>query len=306
MILVVDVGTTGLRAAVDATRRDDRARRVPAVRARQRRSPGWSSSTPPDMAELVLDAGHAALAAAGNPTHRRRRHHQPAGEHDRVGARHRPPDRSRRSAGRTCARSASASPPRPSTGCSSPPTSRRPRSAGCSPTPSAAAARRPLLRHGRHMDRVDAVGGRAARHRPLQRRRHRPLFDRRRGDGTAVCASCSASRSAMLPAIVDSSGVIGAATALPGAPPIAALVGDQQASLAGQGCVAPGQAKITFGTGGMLDICTGTAAPAGPTVRTTGRSRSSPGASPARSRGASRRSCCRPAPTSNGCATTWG
>ena len=67
---------------------------------------------------------------------------------------------------------------------------------------------------------------------------------------------------AMLPTIVDSSSVIGAATAIAGAPPIAALAGDQQASLAGQGCVTPGQAKITFGTGGMLDICTGSAAPA--------------------------------------------
>ena len=43
-----------------------------------------------------------------------------------------------------------------------------------------------------------------------------------------------------------------------GSPPIAALVGDQQASLVGQGCVRPGQAKITFGSGGMLDLCTGT------------------------------------------------
>lgn len=56
-----------------------------------------------------------------------------------------------------------------------------------------------------------------------------------------------------LPRIVDSSGVVGEASALPGAPPIAGLVGDQQASLLGQGCVAPGVAKITFGTGGMLD-----------------------------------------------------
>jgi glycerol kinase len=65
----------------------------------------------------------------------------------------------------------------------------------------------------------------------------------------------------MLPTIVDSSGLIGAATALPGSPPIAALVGDQQASLAGQGCTAPGMAKITFGSGGMLDVCTGPVAP---------------------------------------------
>jgi glycerol kinase len=61
----------------------------------------------------------------------------------------------------------------------------------------------------------------------------------------------------VLPAIVDSSGIIGTASALPGAPPIAALVGDQQASLVGQSCVRPGQAKITFGTGGMLDVVTG-------------------------------------------------
>src|SRR5690242_8152289 len=37
----------------------------------------------------------------------------------------------------------------------------------------------------------------------------------------------------MLPAVVDSAGPIGEASALPGAPPITALVGDQQASLAG-------------------------------------------------------------------------
>ncbi len=61
----------------------------------------------------------------------------------------------------------------------------------------------------------------------------------------------------MMPTIVDSSGVVGEATALPGAPPIAALLGDQQASLVGQGCVRPGDAKITFGTGGMLDLVLG-------------------------------------------------
>jgi glycerol kinase len=65
----------------------------------------------------------------------------------------------------------------------------------------------------------------------------------------------------MLPSIVDSSGLIGTATALPGAPPITAIAGDQQASLVGQGCVRPGLAKVTFGTGGMLDMCTGGDAP---------------------------------------------
>jgi glycerol kinase len=58
----------------------------------------------------------------------------------------------------------------------------------------------------------------------------------------------------LLPRIVDSCGVVGEASALYGSPRIAAIIGDQQASLAGQGCVAPGQAKLTFGTGGMLDL----------------------------------------------------
>lgn len=65
----------------------------------------------------------------------------------------------------------------------------------------------------------------------------------------------------MLPSLVPSCGVVAAATALPGSPPIAALSGDQQSSLVGQGCVRPGLAKITFGTGGMLDMCTGPDAP---------------------------------------------
>lgn len=58
----------------------------------------------------------------------------------------------------------------------------------------------------------------------------------------------------MLPSLVDTSSVFGEASALPGSPPLACLVGDQQGSLVGQSCVRPGQAKITFGTGGMLDM----------------------------------------------------
>jgi glycerol kinase len=67
---------------------------------------------------------------------------------------------------------------------------------------------------------------------------------------------------AMLPTIVDSSGVVGVASALPGSPAIAALIGDQQASLVGQGCIAAGTAKATFGSGGMLDCCVGDTRPA--------------------------------------------
>jgi len=72
----------------------------------------------------------------------------------------------------------------------------------------------------------------------------------------ALLAVLNISRDAM-PHIVDSSGPIGPASALPGAPIICGVAGDQQASLIGQGCTAPGPAKITFGTGGMLDLVIG-------------------------------------------------
>jgi glycerol kinase len=72
---------------------------------------------------------------------------------------------------------------------------------------------------------------------------------------------------ATLPAVVDSIGVVAEARALAGTPPIAGVLGDQQASLLGQACVQRGQAKITFGTGGMLDVVLG---PERPDVRERG------------------------------------
>jgi glycerol kinase len=64
-----------------------------------------------------------------------------------------------------------------------------------------------------------------------------------------------------LPEVVDSSGPVGVASALDGSPPITGIAGDQQASMIGQGCVLPGLAKITFGTGAMLDLCMGSRRP---------------------------------------------
>ena len=64
-----------------------------------------------------------------------------------------------------------------------------------------------------------------------------------------------------LPRIVHSMGFVTNASDLPGSPAIMAIAGDQQASLVGQGCISPGQAKITFGTGGMLDVYVGEHAP---------------------------------------------
>jgi glycerol kinase len=66
---------------------------------------------------------------------------------------------------------------------------------------------------------------------------------------------------AVLPRIVDSSGPIGPCHALTGAPVISGIAGDQQASLVGQGCTRTGLAKATFGTGGMLDQCIGAGRP---------------------------------------------
>jgi glycerol kinase len=77
---------------------------------------------------------------------------------------------------------------------------------------------------------------------------------------------------AMLPRIVDSTGELGPASALAGAPLVCALAGDQQASLVGQGCTRPGLAKATFGTGGILDQCTGSGAAAAPTSAARGPS----------------------------------
>ena len=65
----------------------------------------------------------------------------------------------------------------------------------------------------------------------------------------------------VLPEIVDSLGFHGEASALPGSPPIAGIVGDQQSSLIGQGCIKRGMAKMTFGTSGVLDVCTGESRP---------------------------------------------
>ena len=84
------------------------------------------------------------------------------------------------------------------------------------------------------------------------------------GDGTGWSPALLAALripEPLLPTIVDSSGLLGPATLLEGAPPIAGMAGDQQASLIGQSCTSAGQAKATFGTGGMLDQCLGATRP---------------------------------------------
>lgn len=62
---------------------------------------------------------------------------------------------------------------------------------------------------------------------------------------------------AVLPEVCDSAGDFGSTTLLGGEIPICGVAGDQQAALVGQSCLAPGQAKITYGTGGFMLLNTG-------------------------------------------------
>ena len=68
---------------------------------------------------------------------------------------------------------------------------------------------------------------------------------------------------ALLPEICPSGGEFGLlADEILGAPvPILSAVGDQQAALVGQGCLKPGQGKITLGTGAFLVANTGSVRP---------------------------------------------
>lgn len=76
---------------------------------------------------------------------------------------------------------------------------------------------------------------------------------------------------ALLPEVRPSTGPWGAVdAALLGWPlPIGAVVGDQQAALVGQGCLAPGMAKNTYGTGAFLMMNTGLQPRSHPALLTT-------------------------------------
>jgi glycerol kinase len=74
---------------------------------------------------------------------------------------------------------------------------------------------------------------------------------------------------AMMPSLVDTMAWHGVASALEGSPPITALIGDQPASLFGMSRVHQG-AKITFGTGAMLDMVRGGSGPTSMAVFTSG------------------------------------
>jgi glycerol kinase len=89
------------------------------------------------------------------------------------------------------------------------------------------------------------------------------LFNIHTGDWDDLLLDALDVPRAMLPEIRDSSGVFGETDPewFGGAIPIAGVAGDQQSALFGQGCVAPGLAKNTYGTGCFLLLNTGSEAP---------------------------------------------
>jgi glycerol kinase len=85
------------------------------------------------------------------------------------------------------------------------------------------------------------------------------LYDLRRGDWDEELLKLLEIPRELLPAVVDSSGLLGESeTDIFGAPlPLAAVAGDQQAALFGQACHTEGMAKVTYGTGCFLLMHTG-------------------------------------------------
>jgi glycerol kinase len=83
------------------------------------------------------------------------------------------------------------------------------------------------------------------------------------GGWSADMATCLGVPARLLPEVRPSAADYGVTqAALFGrAIPVAAMMGDQQAALVGQGCLKPGQAKVTFGTGAFLVANTGTKYP---------------------------------------------
>ncbi len=86
------------------------------------------------------------------------------------------------------------------------------------------------------------------------------LYDIRRGRWDPALAATFGVPETILPGVRRSAGEFGATRGVPGLPdgiPIRGIAGDQQAALFGQGCVARGGIKNTYGTGCFLMLHTG-------------------------------------------------
>ena len=102
----------------------------------------------------------------------------------------------------------------------------------------------------------------AGRDRPLPPGRHRLAPGSRRTARHRPAPPCRA--------IVDSVRAPRRGHRPAGRPPLCALVGDQQASLVGQGCTRPGWPRPPSAPGAMLDVCLGDARPASRPAATGG------------------------------------
>ncbi len=89
------------------------------------------------------------------------------------------------------------------------------------------------------------------------------LYNIHQGDWDDVLLAALKIPSAMLPEVRDSSGIFGETDPewFDATIPVAGVAGDQQSALFGQGCVTPGRAKNTYGTGCFLLMNTGEEAP---------------------------------------------
>ncbi len=272
LILVLDEGTTSTRALLftpageprgEVPRRADAALSAPRLgRARRRRDLGQD-------ARLRAADGRPRR---GRRAHRGDRHRQPARDRGRVGPADRraagprarvagPAHRRRlrgaargRPRGRRCAT-------RPA--CCSIPTSRPPRCAGCSTTsrrwPTARRLGPAGVRHDRKLARLQAHRRAPVAMPATPAARCCCRWPARAG--TRACATLFGVPRAALPEVTDSAGALGT-TALFGAPiPICGLAGDQQAATIGQGCLAPGETKATYGTGAFVLANRGAAIP---------------------------------------------
>ena len=202
-ILVIDVGTSSLRAAIvqpDATVAHVHQQRLPPSTP----FPGLVEFDATEMADAVARRGprHAGRGRPG----RCGRHHQPAG------------------LDRACGTAPPASPSAPAIGWQDlrtvfdcltlagehgirlAPNQSATKLAAPARTRTTRTAARPVLRHGRHVAGVDAVGRPAPRHRPQQRRGHRPARPRSTCSGRTTCSRPCAIPRSMLPTLVDSSG----------------------------------------------------------------------------------------------------
>jgi glycerol kinase len=81
------------------------------------------------------------------------------------------------------------------------------------------------------------------------------LYDLHTGDFSDQLCDLFQVPRALLPRLVPSSGHLADITGVPGihdGTPLAGIAGDQQSALFGQGCLTPGDAKCTYGTGAFL------------------------------------------------------